>query len=56
MIKYVCDYCGWMYDPDVGDEEKGIRPGTPLTLLPEDWECPVCGASADSFSPEDSEG
>ena len=28
MKKYVCDMCGWEYDPEVGDPENGIEPGT----------------------------
>ena len=35
--KYVCDVCGWVYDPAVGDPDNGIEPGTPFDKLPEDW-------------------
>ena len=28
MTKYVCEPCGYVYDPDVGDPENGIAPGT----------------------------
>jgi rubredoxin len=53
MRKYVCDVCGYVYDPVVGDEENGAAPGTPFESLPESWVCPVCGASKDSFAPQE---
>lgn len=28
MKKYVCVVCGYVYDPEVGDEDSGIAPGT----------------------------
>lgn len=30
MEKYVCDVCGYVYDPQIGDPDNGIAPGTPL--------------------------
>ena len=51
MQKYECDVCGYVYDPEIGDEENGIAPGTMFENLPEDWVCPECGASKDDFSP-----
>ena len=39
MKKYVCDVCGWVYDPAVGDPENGIEPGTAFEDIPEDWVC-----------------
>ncbi len=53
MAKYVCDVCGYVYDPAVGDPDQGIGPGTPLVALPDDWACPECGAGKDDFSPQD---
>jgi rubredoxin len=50
MKKYVCDTCGWEYDPEVGDHENGIEPGTAFEDLPEDFVCPVCGVGKDEFS------
>ena len=38
MAKYVCDICGYEYDPEVGDPDNGIEPGTAFEDLPED--CP----------------
>ena len=52
MKKYVCDVCGWIYDPAVGDPEDGIAPGTPWETLPADWVCPECGAGKHDFSPQ----
>lgn len=37
MEKYICDVCGWEYDPAVGDPENGIEPGIAFEDLPEDW-------------------
>ncbi len=48
---YVCDICGWIYDPAIGDPTQNIAPGTPFADLPDDWECPECGAPKDQFSP-----
>ena len=49
MAKYECSVCGYVYDPEVGDPDGDIPPGTPFEKLPEDWVCPVCGASKDEF-------
>ncbi|NLP06529.1 rubredoxin [Candidatus Fermentibacteria bacterium] len=51
MQKYVCDVCGYIYDPAVGDPDADIKPGTPFDKLPADWVCPMCGADKASFSP-----
>jgi rubredoxin len=53
MKKYVCDVCGYVYDPEVGDPESGIAAGTPFEDIPADWVCPVCGVTKDDFSPEE---
>ena len=50
MKKYVCDLCGWEYDEARGYEEEGIAPGTKFEDLPDDFVCPLCGASKDMFS------
>jgi rubredoxin len=49
MQKWQCTVCGYVYDPEQGDPDNGINPGTPFEDLPEDWVCPVCGASKDQF-------
>ena len=51
MQKYECSVCGYVYDPDVGDEENGIAPGTSFDDLPADWVCPQCGVGKDMFEP-----
>jgi rubredoxin len=53
MKKYICDVCGYVYDPEVGDPDNGIEPGTAFEDIPEDWVCPVCGVGKDEFSAEE---
>ena len=50
MKKYRCDICGYVYDPEVGDDAAGVAAGTSFDDLPDDYECPVCGAGKDEFS------
>ena len=52
MDKYVCDACGFVYDPAAGDPDNGVPAGTKWEDLPADWKCPVCGVGKDSFSKE----
>lgn len=47
--KYICQVCGFVYDPAKGDPDGGIAPGTAFEDIPEDWVCPVCGVSKDNF-------
>ena len=49
MKKYECSVCGYVYDPVEGDPENGITAGTAFEDLPDDWVCPICGASKDDF-------
>ena len=51
MQKYVCNICGYIYDPEEGDPDSGIAPGTSFEEIPEDWCCPVCGATKKCFKP-----
>ncbi len=51
MTKYVCDVCGYVYDPEAGDPEGNVKPGTSFEKLPEGWVCPVCGADKSHFAP-----
>ncbi len=53
MQKYVCTACGYIYDPEVGDENAGIKPGTAFKDLPDSWVCPICGAGKGAFEPTD---
>ena len=50
MDKWRCELCGYIYEPETGDPENGIKPGTPFEDLPEEWVCPICGAGKDQFS------
>jgi len=51
--KYVCRFCSYLYDPERGDLANGIKAGMPFEELPEDWVCPVCGASKEDFLPKE---
>ncbi len=50
MQKYVCDACGYVYDPELGSVETDIEAGTAFEDLPEDWVCPICGVGKEEFS------
>lgn len=52
MKKYVCTVCGYVYDPEVGDPDGGVAPGTAFEDIPEDWVCPLCGVGKDDFELE----
>lgn len=52
MDRWVCDPCGYVYDPAEGDPDNDIDSGTSFEDLPEDWVCPVCGADKGQFSKE----
>ncbi|MCK4484234.1 MAG: rubredoxin [Candidatus Thorarchaeota archaeon] len=49
MAQWECLVCGWVYDEDKGDEDSGIAAGTKFEDLPDDWVCPMCGASKEDF-------
>jgi rubredoxin len=51
MQKYVCQVCGYIYDPENGDPDSGIEPGTSFDDIPDDWVCPQCGAKKSQFEP-----
>lgn len=53
MQKYLCKPCGYIYDPEQGDDMSGIEPETAFEDLPDDWVCPMCGAGKDLFEPVD---
>lgn len=53
MARYECSVCGYIYDPAEGDPENNVPPGTSFEKLPDDWVCPVCGASKDQFNKMD---
>ena len=41
--------CGYIYNPDKGDRKGKIAKGIKFEDLPENWKCPICGASTDAF-------
>ena len=49
MAKYRCTVCDYIYDPELGDPDGNIKPGTSFEALPEDWVCPVCAADKNQF-------
>lgn len=49
MDKYICTVCEYIYDPELGDPENGIQPGTAFEDLPDDWVCPLCGVGKEDF-------
>ena len=51
MEKYECIPCGYVYDPELGDETAAVPAGIPFEDLPDDWICPVCGVGKDQFEP-----
>ena len=49
MKQYVCTVCGFIYDEAAGIPEDGIAAGTLFADLPEEWVCPLCGATKEEF-------
>ena len=43
--------CEYIYDPEQGDPESGIEPGTAFEDIPDDWTCPLCGVGKEDFEP-----
>jgi rubredoxin len=41
--------CGYVYDPKLGDADGNIKPGTAFAALPDNWLCPICGATKSEF-------
>jgi rubredoxin len=50
-VMWICESCGFVYDPAEGDPDGGIPPGTAFADIPADWFCPVCGARKSDFNP-----
>lgn len=48
-MKWKCKVCGYIYDPDKGDPDSGVEPGTAFEDIPDDWVCPVCGVNKGMF-------
>lgn len=49
LKSHQCLVCKYIFDPEIGDLESDIAAGTDYADLPEDWACPVCGATKDMF-------
>ena len=49
MDQWKCNVCGYVYDPATGDSDNDVPPNTPFEKLPDDWVCPICGATKDQF-------
>ena len=52
-MNYECEICHYIYDPEKGDPEHGIKAGTDFEDLPDDWICPICGLGKEYFHPVD---
>jgi rubredoxin len=52
MARYVCQVCGYVYDPAKGDPDNGVAAGTKFDDVPGDWTCPICGAMKSDFEKE----
>ena len=49
LTKWKCTVCDYVYDPEKGDAEHGVKPGTAFKELPDTWVCPVCFAAKSAF-------
>jgi rubredoxin len=50
LDRYECRACGYIYEPEKGDNSGGILSDTPFEELPVTWRCPVCAARAAVFT------
>ncbi|HTD58308.1 MAG TPA: rubredoxin [Solirubrobacteraceae bacterium] len=51
LQRWICESCGYIYDPEEGDPDGGIPAGTAFDDIPDTWFCPVCGARKRDFTP-----
>ena len=49
MKRYRCSVCGYVYDPEEGDPDGGVDPGTAVDDISDEWACPVCGVGKSDF-------
>lgn len=47
---FQCRHCYTIYDGEYGDEYNKVAPGTSFGQLPENYECPTCGALKENFA------
>lgn len=52
MKNYICKVCQYIYEPDKGDQDNNIAPGTSFEDLPDEWVCPICFVGKDQFEEE----
>jgi rubredoxin len=50
LDRYECRACGYIYEPEKGDDKRNVAANTPFEELKLNWRCPVCGASRSAFS------
>ena len=50
LDRYECRSCGYVYEPEKGDDKSNIPPGTLFAELPTNWRCPVCIAKKTAFA------
>ena len=53
MKKYVCETCGYVYDPEIGDPDNRVAAGTAFEDIADDWVCPLRGLGKDAFVVEE---
>jgi rubredoxin len=49
LDRYECSACGYIYEPQKGDDRSQVAAGTLFTELPANWRCPVCTAAKSRF-------
>ncbi|MBD2387441.1 rubredoxin [Cylindrospermum sp. FACHB-282] len=50
LDRYECRSCGYVYEPEKGDDKQDIASGTLFAELPANWRCPVCNAKKVAFA------
>ena len=48
--RFECRACGYTYNPNKGDPKNKIIAGTPFSVVPATWKCPVCNAKKTAFA------
>jgi rubredoxin len=49
MHPWKCKECGYEYNPIKGDPDMQIPAGTSFERIPNEWDCPICGAGKQYF-------
>ncbi|MEM7555039.1 MAG: rubredoxin [Cyanobacteria bacterium P01_A01_bin.84] len=50
LDRYECRSCGYVYEPEKGDDKSNVPPQTAFEDLSLIWRCPVCGANKKAFA------